>query len=151
MREQMSLHPLAGRANSGGFQPVLTSTTTSVTDPAHFLASEHYMVKRAGATYAASAVAAVNGRKILKRGTFVTKITSGPDIGKYGPYDAGATDGRQTADANTSGFTLEGLDLTDGDVIAGHITHGSVLEARVTPTPLLAAMKTAIAGRITLQ
>ena len=42
-------------------------------------------------------------RKILQPGTVMAKITSGGDSGKVGPYDTGATDGRQTA-ANIVGL-----------------------------------------------
>lgn len=34
------------------------------------------------------------GQKILQPGTALAKITSGPDAGKVGPFQAGATDGR---------------------------------------------------------
>lgn len=59
-------------------------------------------------TVAASTVAleTVNGRanqKVLQSGEVLAKITSGPEIGKVGPFQAGATDGRQTA-ANIVGI-----------------------------------------------
>lgn len=62
---------------------------------------EHY-------TCAASTVAleTVNGRadqKILQSGELMAKITSGAEIGKIGPFQAGVTDGRQTA-ANIVGI-----------------------------------------------
>jgi hypothetical protein len=44
-----------------------------------------------------------NRIKILQPGTVMAKITSGPDIGKVGPFQAGVTDGRQTA-ANIVGL-----------------------------------------------
>lgn len=37
-------------------------------------------------------------QKILQSGEILAKITSGPEAGKVGPFMAGATDGRQTAD-----------------------------------------------------
>lgn len=40
---------------------------------------------------------------VLQPGTVVAKITSGPDAGKIGVFDSGATDGRQTA-ANIVGI-----------------------------------------------
>lgn len=43
------------------------------------------------------------GQKILQPGTVLAKITSGVDAGKVGPYQAGASDGRQTA-ANIVGL-----------------------------------------------
>lgn len=43
--------------------------------------------------------------KILQPGTVMAKITSGPDAGKIGPFQAGVTDGRQTL-ANIVGLNL---------------------------------------------
>lgn len=134
---------------SGGFRPSLKRSDVEISGEAHFLASEHYMVKRAGITLDADSVTAdADGNKILKRGTFVTPITAS---GKYGPYDSGASDGRETAHPDQSGYLPESVNLRDGDVICGLFIHGSVLEARVTPTPVPAAVKTAVAGRITFQ
>lgn len=58
-------------------------------------------VKLESGTLAAGSVAleTINGvanQKILQPGEVLAKITSGPDIGKFGPFQAGATDGRQT-------------------------------------------------------
>lgn len=44
-------------------------------------------------------------QKVLQPGTVLAKITSGDDAGKVGPYQAGATDGRQTA-ANIVGLNI---------------------------------------------
>lgn len=43
------------------------------------------------------------GQKILQPGTVLAKITSGVEIGKVGPFQAGATDGR-AATANIVGL-----------------------------------------------
>jgi hypothetical protein len=43
------------------------------------------------------------GQKVLQPGTVLAKITSGPEAGKVGVFQAGATDGRQTA-ANIVGL-----------------------------------------------
>lgn len=134
---------------SGGFTPSLKRSDVEISGEAHFLASEHYQVKRSGITLDASVVDAdSDGNKIIERGTFVTPIT---ESGKYGPYDADAEDGREAADPDTSGFLLESVNLKDGDVICGLILHGSVLAARVTPSPVPDAIRTACAGRITFQ
>jgi len=50
----------------------------------------------AGATVPAKTIDGAAGQKILQKGTVLAKITSGPDAGKVGPRQAGATDGRQT-------------------------------------------------------
>jgi len=65
-------------------------------------------VKKESYTVSAASVAleTVNGsadQKILKPGEVMAKITSGPEAGKVGPFQAGATDGRQTA-ANIVGI-----------------------------------------------
>lgn len=44
-------------------------------------------------------------QKVMRPGTVLAKITSGADSGKVGPYQAGVTDGRQTA-ANIVGLCL---------------------------------------------
>lgn len=64
-------------------------------------------VKKESYTLSAASVATetIDGfvQKILKPGEVLAKITSGPEIGKVGPFQAGATDGRQTA-ANIVGL-----------------------------------------------
>lgn len=65
-------------------------------------------VKKESYTVAASTVALelVDGRtdqKVLKPGELMCKITSGAETGKVGPFQTGATDGRQTA-ANIVGI-----------------------------------------------
>jgi len=133
---------------SGGFTPKLITTSDNVNREASFLASDQLSVKRCGITLDAATVTADgNGDKVLKAGTFVSKITA---TGKYGPYASGASDGRQTPSDDTSGYLLESVNLRDGDVIAGCLLNGSVLSARVTPTPD-ATIKAAVKGRIQFQ
>lgn len=137
---------------SGGFNPSLRRSDVQISGGAHFLASEHYSVKRSGITLSAALVDAdENGDKILAAGTFVAPTSSGDEIGKYGPFDDAATDGREEPDTSTSGYLLESVNLDEGDVITGLIIHGSVLSARVTPSPVPAAVAEAVAGRITFQ
>ncbi len=50
----------------------------------------------AGATVPTRTIDGYAGQKILQKGTVLAKITSGPDAGKVGPFQAGVTDGRQT-------------------------------------------------------
>lgn len=109
---------------SGGFNPSLKTVSDDVSVEASFLASEHIVVKRDGATFDSSIPGAdANGYKILDAGTVVGVVTA---TGKYGAYDNTANDGRATA----VGILVEGINLRDGDVIAGVLLHGSVLEAR---------------------
>lgn len=130
---------------SGGFTPGLRRTVTEVSGKASFLASEHYMAKRVGITLDSTAVDAdSDGNKVVEEGTFVTKVD---ETGKYVPY----VDDTETPVSDDSGYTFEGVNLKDGDVICGVILHGSVLEARVTPSPVPAAIKTATAGRFVFQ
>src|SRR5215210_438917 len=51
----------------------------------------------AGATVPARTIDGFPGQKILQKGTVLAKITAGPDAGKVGPFQAGATDGRAVA------------------------------------------------------
>jgi hypothetical protein len=57
-------------------------------------------VKKNSATFAANSlpVETIDGvaQKVLLPGEVLAKITSGPDSGKVGVFQAGATDGRQT-------------------------------------------------------
>jgi len=127
-----------------GFRPSLKTTSQNVGPEAEFLASEHMMVKRVGVTLDASTVGAdANGNKILRKGTVLAKIHSS---GKYRAYSNGlAADAGGTAE----GFLLETVNLRDGDVICGMLSHGSVLEARVSG--LDASGKADLAGRIVFQ
>lgn len=59
----------------------------------------------AAATVPAQTIDGVTGQKIVQPGTVMAKITSGDESGKIGPFQAGATDGRQTL-ANIVGLEL---------------------------------------------
>lgn len=50
----------------------------------------------AASTVVAKTIDGNAGQKILQPGTVMAKITSGGESGKVGPFQAGATDGRQT-------------------------------------------------------
>lgn len=50
----------------------------------------------AAATVPTETINGVAGQKVVQPGEVLAKITSGPDAGKVGPFQAGATDGRQT-------------------------------------------------------
>jgi len=56
--------------------------------------TESYTV--AASTVALETVNGVADQKILQSGEVLAKITSGPETGKVGPFQALATDGRQT-------------------------------------------------------
>jgi hypothetical protein len=64
-------------------------------------------VKKESYTLSAASVATetIDGttQKVLQSGEVLAKITSGAEAGKVGPFQAGATDGRQTA-ANIVGI-----------------------------------------------
>lgn len=70
----------------------------------------------AAATVTQSTDANGNPVKILQPGTVLAKITSGANVGKVGPFQAGVTDGRQTA-ANIVGLddTFLPWQLLEGD------------------------------------
>lgn len=66
-------------------------------------------------------------RRIIPAGTVMCKITSGAAIGKYGPYDATATDGRQTIGTTNQPYvTLVGHDVTLGDLSVEGLWMGCV-------------------------
>ena len=62
---------------------------------------ESYTV--AASTVPARTIDGNAGQKVLKAGTVMAKITSGPEAGKVGPFQAGATDGREAV-ANIVGL-----------------------------------------------
>lgn len=59
-------------------------------------------------------------QKILQSGEVIARITSGPESGKFGPFQLGVTDGRQTA-ANIVGIndTFAPWQLLTGDLEIG--------------------------------
>src|SRR5690606_13352197 len=97
---------------------------------------------RGGGTLAECTVPAVDNKKVIRIGTPLGKITSGPDVGKYGPYDKDATDGRQTAVlmlGQDVDFSLgEGLGF--GDQVATAFDWARVIEARL-PVEVTAELK----------
>lgn len=125
------------------FNPKIRTSSIGVTSEFSFLASAHAIYKRAGVTLNAALVGAdANGDKFLIAGTCVGEITA---THLWGPYDDTAVDGRAVA----QGFLLETTNLKDGNVLAGVIIHGSVLEARVSG--LDAAGKVDLAGAFLFQ
>lgn len=70
------------------------------------------------------------GQKILQPGTVMAKITSGGDSGKIGPFQEGATDGRQTI-ANVVGIvdTFLPWQLVERDVEVAVLNAGTVVQA----------------------
>lgn len=109
--------------------------------------SEKIRWVRGGVTLAESTVPAVDNKKVLKIGTPLGKITSGPDAGKYGPYDKDATDGRQTAVlmlGQDVDFSLgEGLGF--GDQVATAFDWARVLADRL-PVQLTGALVAQLRG-----
>jgi hypothetical protein len=83
----------------------------------------------------------------IPRGQFVLPDLANP--GYYKPYANGDT--INDAVNGISGYLMESINVAFGDVTEGLLISGSVLKARVTPTPVPAAIVTAITGRITLQ
>lgn len=86
-------------------------------------------------TLAASTVPAktIDGnpnQKVLQPGTVMAKITSGAESGKVGPFQAGATDGRQTA-ANIVGLndTFLPWQAIERDVEIGVLYTGVAVQA----------------------
>src|SRR4051812_12464842 len=88
---------------------------------------ESYTV--AASTVPARTIDGAPGQKILQPGTVMAKITSGADIGKVGPFQAGVTDGRQTA-ANIVGLndTFLPWQLIERDVEIGVLYTGVAVQ-----------------------
>ena len=101
---------------------------------------EHY-------TVAATSIASdANGNKVLQSGTILAKITSASgtslasDIGKVGPFQPSATDGRQTA-ANIVGVgdSFFPYQLARGDREVAVLKHGRIVAANCYEYDQLAA------------
>lgn len=94
----------------------------------------------AGVTIDADTVAADgNGKKIIKSGTPLGKITA---TGLYGPASDAAVDGRETAVA----LLWNTLEVTDGDKIGAALDHARVREAAL-PVVVTAAQKAELMDR----
>lgn len=135
-------------ASGGGFTAGLATEPQADTSSVEFLASQHYYTKRGGITLDSTAVTAdADGNKIVKGGTVLSKDDA---TGKYVPYADPAGDGTGgTGDA--AGLLFAGdINLAGGDVVAGLLMHGSVLEARCTGVTQ-AVKESALASRITFQ
>jgi hypothetical protein len=131
----------------GGYRPGLVTITDPTTGQVEWLASENYIVKRAGITLSAAGVDAdENGRKIVKGGTVLAKLTGTADVGKYVPYDPDGTNG---ADAPAGFLFPSDVNLQFGDLTVGLLIMGSVMEARCTG--LDADAKTALENHFTYQ
>lgn len=99
-----------------------------------FLRSTNPKPQTESYTVAKSTVPAVtidgSSQKILQPGTVMAKITSGADSGKIGPFQADATDGRQTL-ANIVGLELTFLpwQLLERDVEVSVVTNATAVQA----------------------
>jgi hypothetical protein len=69
-------------------------------------------------------------QKVLAKGEVLAKITSGPGTGLFGPFQTGATDGRQTA-ANIVGIngTFLPWQLMEHDCEVANLYSGTVRQA----------------------
>ncbi|THE09942.1 head decoration protein [Bacillus timonensis] len=85
-----------------------------------------------GITIDSAAVAAVDGKKILKKGQPVSKMASG----KYVPYNSAGADGSE----NPSVLLKHTIDVTDGDVVTGGYEVAKVISERI-PVAVDATLK----------
>lgn len=90
--------------------------------------TESYTVS--AATVTARTIDGNPGQKILQPGTAMAKITSGPEAGKIGPYQTGATDGRADV-ANLVGLELTFLpwQLIERDVEVSVVNQATAVQA----------------------
>lgn len=84
-----------------------------------------------------------DGDRILQKGTVLASITSGTDSGKVGPYDTGASDGRQTA-GNIVGISERFLNLRNGDFEVAYLYAGVVNEDRVWSDGVMGSLSDAV-------
>ena len=92
-----------------------------------------------GVTIDADTVSAdADGRKILPAGTPLGKITA---TGLYGPYDATATDGRETALV----MIAEPVDCTEGDMVVTAFDQARVIIERL-PVEVTPELKEQLSG-----
>ena len=84
----------------------------------------------AASTVPAQTIDGVANQKIVQPGTVMAKITSGGDSGKVGPFQANATDGRQTA-ANIVGLCMTFLpwQTMERDVEIGVVYQATAVQA----------------------
>lgn len=87
----------------------------------------------AAASVVAATIDTFTGQKVLQPGTVMAKITSGGDSGKIGPFNADATDGRQTL-ANVVGIndTFLPWQLIERDVEVAVLITGVCVQAWCT-------------------
>lgn len=116
----------------------MASFTKNANGPSPFGSNEYLRstqdVKKESYTLSSASVATetINGttQKVLYPGELLAKITTGAEAGKVGPYDATATDGRQTA-ANVVGIndTFLPWQLLERDVEVAATYEATVVQA----------------------
>lgn len=108
-------------------------TTESATGVVNFLDSEHVRYITGGVTIDKATVAAgSDGHKVLKAGSIICEVTAS---GKYGPFDAAATDGRQTPALGKCFILAKTVDVTFQDAQEGAIDMARVLSRRLPIEP----------------
>lgn len=65
------------------------------------------------------------GRRLLKEGTLLTKITA---TSKYGPYDSNASDGRESISRGSAYVLWGSHDIVLGDKAVGGLFHNCVFD-----------------------
>jgi hypothetical protein len=106
--------------------PTANTFTLSATPGGSTLA----LTTNGSSTYAIKVVESV---RTVQPGVALALITSGDDTGKVGPFDAGASDGRQTS-TNVVGIlaTLVPWQLEYRDVDVAALIHGAVTQSKCT-------------------
>ncbi|KYN77172.1 hypothetical protein A0J52_09940 [Clostridium sporogenes] len=99
----------------------------------NFLDSEHVRYKTGGVTIDKTTVTSgSDDRKILRAGSIICEITA---TGKYGPFDSGASDGRQTPTMGKCFILADSVDVTFSDAQEGAIDMARVLIDRLPIKP----------------
>lgn len=105
--------------------------TVSGTAVTEYLYSQANFTTKSATLASGTLTADANGDKIVNKGAILAKITTGATSGQYGPYDTGASDGRQTL-TNVVGINDSYSNLRDGDYEAGVCYAGIVRDDKVT-------------------
>jgi len=106
--------------------------------PASGIVMNEYLYSTVGATFDSATLdkdtvdtVDSDNNKYLNRGVVLSVINTGAASGLVGPYDTGASDGRELS-TGIVGVNDTFADLTNGDVEVGVLTHGVVNESGVT-------------------
>lgn len=115
-------------AQGGNAFKVFTNTTETDAKPGGFTIDWTTITAVVSDTTLPDGTIIKAGKKHARYGEVFVRITSGGSTGKWGPYAAGAVDGRQTVDATRRGevYILDQTILEDDGPIQGPLFSGGI-------------------------